>query len=608
MECCRDRKGQYISYTYDQLNRLTQKTYPDTTTVNYTYDNDSRLTQVSDPTGTYSFTFDNMGRLTNTSTSYSFLTSRTFTTAYSFDAASNRTGFTDPESGSTTYAFDTLNRLQTLTPPSAITSGNFGFGYDGLSRRTSLTRPNSITTNYSYDNLSRLLSVLHKNGSTTLDGASYTVDNAGNRTAKTDQYASVTSNYTYDNIYELTQVTQGASTTESYSYDPVGNRTASLGVSSYTTNSSNELTSTSNATYTYDYNGNTLTKVVSSNTTSFAWDFENRLSTVTLQNGGGTVSFKYDPFGRRIYKSSSSGTSIYAYDGDNLVEEANSSGTAVARYSQGLNIDEPLAMLRSSATSFYDADGLGTITSLANTAGSLAQTYTFDSFGNQTSSSGSLTNPFRYTARESDPETGLYYYRARYYDSGAGRFLSEDPIAFLAGTNFYTYVENGPAVWADPSGQQKCKKSCGIKKGPEYNVSGTIDGGTASTAGFTSHAEFLNDDEHSPSCCEVRQLISWTQGDRPAHQGFDPSNAPEGTGDFRSGRWYEDRNKNNCRYGRRNGPFACGGLGGYSGNNYDGEDLPNIHHHVLLGFRLIVVDVCNGGKTVYTSRTIHVRY
>ncbi len=76
------------------------------------------------------------------------------------------------------------------------------------------------------------------------------------------------------------------------------------------------------------------------------------------------VSFKYDPFGRRIYKSSSSGTSVFAYDGDNMVEETNSSGLAIARYSQGLNIDEPLAMLRSGATSYYHADGLGTITSL----------------------------------------------------------------------------------------------------------------------------------------------------------------------------------------------------------------------------------------------------
>ena len=72
--------------------------------------------------------------------------------------------------------------------------------------------------------------------------------------------------------------------------------------------------------------------------------------------------------GRRIYKSSSSGTSILAYDGDNLVEETNSGGTAVARYADGLNIDEPMAMLRSSATSFYHADGLGSVTSLSSSA------------------------------------------------------------------------------------------------------------------------------------------------------------------------------------------------------------------------------------------------
>ncbi len=165
-----------------------------------------------------------------------------------------------------------------------------------------------------------------------------------------------------------------------------------------------------------------------------------------------TVGFKYDPFGRRIYKSSSSATSVYAYDGDNLVEETNSSGTAVARYSQGLNIDEPLAMLRSSTTSYYQADGLGSITSLSSGAGSLAQTYTFDSFGKQTASSGSLTNPFQYTARESDPETGLYYYRARYYDASIGRFSSEDPIKFWGGNNFYGYVHNSALNFTDPFG------------------------------------------------------------------------------------------------------------------------------------------------------------
>jgi RHS repeat-associated protein len=143
---------------------------------------------------------------------------------------------------------------------------------------------------------------------------------------------------------------------------------------------------------------------------------------------------------------------VFAYDGDNLIEEANTSGAVVARYEQTQNIDEPLAMLRSSATSYYSADGLGSITSLTNSSGAAAQTYTYDSFGKVTGSSGSLTNPFQYTGREMDPETGLYYYRARYYDAAIGRFISGDPLGFMGEDNFYSYSDNDPQNAIDPSG------------------------------------------------------------------------------------------------------------------------------------------------------------
>jgi RHS repeat-associated protein len=98
------------------------------------------------------------------------------------------------------------------------------------------------------------------------------------------------------------------------------------------------------------------------------------------------------------------------------------------------------------------ADGLGSVTSLSSSAGSIANTYTYDSFGNLTNSTGSLTNSFRYTAREFDTETSLYYYRARYYDPNAGRFLSEDPIGFHAGIDQYRYALNNPTKYRDPSG------------------------------------------------------------------------------------------------------------------------------------------------------------
>jgi hypothetical protein len=94
-----------------------------------------------------------------------------------------------------------------------------------------------------------------------------------------------------------------------------------------------------------------------------------------LSGTSGTVSFKYDPLGRRIYKSSSSGTDIYAYDRRDVIQETGAAGTIVALYAHGPKIDEPLAMLRSGTTSYYQVDGLDSVTALTNGAGALVQTY-----------------------------------------------------------------------------------------------------------------------------------------------------------------------------------------------------------------------------------------
>jgi YD repeat-containing protein len=335
-----DRKGNTIQYLYDTLYRLTQKTYPDSTNVEYVYDLVGKVQQVSDPTGTYGFAYDNMGRLISTTTNYTFLPGPTFTNSYTYDAGSNRTSLTTPDGSISTYGYDTLNRLNGLANSWA---GSFGFGYDALSRRTQLTRPNGVNTNYSYDSVSHLLSVLHKAGVNTLDGDSYTYDPAGNRTAKTNDLNGLTSNYTYDALYELAQVTQGASTTESYSYDAVGNRLSSSGVPNYSYNPSNELTSNSSGSYAYDANGNTLTDASGK---SYTWDFENRLvQAIVPGSGGGTTTFKYDPFGRRIQKSGPLGTTNYLYDGSNSMEEVDSSGNVLARYALGEQVDEALAQM-----------------------------------------------------------------------------------------------------------------------------------------------------------------------------------------------------------------------------------------------------------------------
>jgi len=449
-----DRKGQTIQYVYDALDRLEHKGYPDSTGVDYVYDLAGKVMQVNDPSGQYGFAYDNMGRLIGTTTQYSFLPGVTNTTSYTYDKASNRKTITAPDGSTNTYGYDSLNRLSSLT--NSLT-GQFGFGYDALSRRTQLTRPNGINTTYAYDSLSHLLSVLHQSGATIIDGAGYGYDLAGNRTSKTNYLNGITEEYTYDPLYQLTQVVQGTTTTESYTYDEVGNRLSSLGMPTYDYNSSNQLTTTSNASYTYDYSGNTLTKTDTTGSTQYAWDFENRLTSVTLPdtgNGPTVVTFKYDPFGRRVQKSGPMGTTNYLYDGPNLLEEADSSGSVLARYTQGPGVDHPLAEFRSGVTSFYEPDGVGSATSLTSSTGTITQTYNYDTFGNLSGSTGTVVNPLRYTAREFDSETGLYYDRARYYDSQTGRFISEDPIGFNGGMDVYAYAGNSPATLTDPFGLQ----------------------------------------------------------------------------------------------------------------------------------------------------------
>jgi RHS repeat-associated protein len=203
-----------------------------------------------------------------------------------------------------------------------------------------------------------------------------------------------------------------------------------------------------------DANGNTLTDAQGR---SFTWDFENRLiqAVVSGQNGG-TTTFKYDPFGRRIQKSGPLGTTNYLYDGANSIEEVDNGGNVLAHYARTRKLDEPLSELRSATAGYYQQDGLGSVTSLSNTTGALANTYTFDSFGGLTASTGTLANPFQYTGREFESETGLYYYRERHYDLSAGRFIGEDPTGFSDGTDFYLYAANNPVVFIDPWGLWHC--------------------------------------------------------------------------------------------------------------------------------------------------------
>ena len=99
-----------------------------------------------------------------------------------------------------------------------------------------------------------------------------------------------------------------------------------------------------------------------------------------------------------------------------MVTEVDNCRQCPCQYTQSKGIDKPLAQLRSGTVSYYEQDGLGSVTSLSNSAGTLAETYAYDSYGKLTASTGTLVNSFQYTGREFDSETGIYYYRARYFD------------------------------------------------------------------------------------------------------------------------------------------------------------------------------------------------
>ena len=236
-----------------------------------------------------------------------------------------------------------------------------------------------------------------------------------------------------------------------------------------------------------DANGNTL----GDGSKSYTWDVENRLSSVTLPGSGGTVSFRYDPFGRRIQKSSALGTTNFVYDGINVIEELDNGGNVLARYTQGPGVDQPLSEFRGGTTSYYEQDGINSVTSLTNPAGTLANSYTFDSFGKLSASSGTLTNPFQYTGREFDSETGLYFNRARYFDLASGRWLSEDPAQFDAGMNFYEYSYNNPPNFNDPSGLQAAPTY--VPPPPGFTV---ITGGGGAAAGGEERVCSLVDSSH----------------------------------------------------------------------------------------------------------------
>jgi len=359
----------------------------------------------------------------------------------------------DP-TGLTTYTYDALNRLTSITNNRGLT---ITFTYDVLGRRTSMTHANGVVTTYEYDAASQLTQVTHKLGAAIINSFSYTYDKVGNRLTKVDRNG--TYNYIYDKLNRLVRAENPllSNPLETYTYDAVGNRIDSNQNGTSFFNQGNQLFEDNTFRYFYDNNGNLVLKThrVTGAVTTYEYDAENKL--VRVVSNGTVADYKYDGLGRRVEKQVTQGpvTNVtrYIYDNEDILLELDGSNNIVARYTHGPGIDEPLVMERGGQSFFYHADGLGSISEITDATGAVKRRYTYSSFGKiESQLDPNVVQPYTFTARELDAEAGFYHYRIRSYDPSTGRFMQEDPIGFSGGTNFYRAVGNNPTTYLDPFG------------------------------------------------------------------------------------------------------------------------------------------------------------
>ncbi|MBP3569142.1 MAG: RHS repeat protein [Lachnospiraceae bacterium] len=425
-----------LEYTYNNRGSVASVTKNNNHQVKLTYDGNGNMTRLEELTkgvteSVTSYSYDSRGHLSKVSNTEGILAS------YTSRADGLLEQVTDGAGNVTKYQYDSKKQVTGLAIAAAdgsvLYSEKNTYDKNGslLTQSISGTGYDAESLAYTYDALDRLLSETNKGVTTT-----YTYDSMGNRLTKIS--GDVTTAYTYDLCNKLLSETTGEEET-TYSYDALGNLTekvSSAGATTYAYDALNQLIKVTNPdgtwqSNTYDASGIRFMITENGITTEFI-------------NFNGLVLSGYDKTGEQ--------TEHYYY-GSSLL---------AAEYAEKAN--NTYADLY-----YYLTNSHGDIIGLTDTYGTLTEAYRYDAFGTLTSiqslnENGVLAEAetalsrFLYAGEQYDTVTGLYYLRARQYDTGIGRFTQED--TYLGdGRNLYVYVRNNPLKYVDPSGH--CGKGLG---------------------------------------------------------------------------------------------------------------------------------------------------
>jgi RHS repeat-associated protein len=434
-----DRNGLTTGFEYDGLNRLVRKVLPDGGTESYAYDRNGNLIAAENASSSLVFEYDALDRMISETDAV-----RGTVVRYSYDKAGRRTSMTAPDGGVTRYSWNANGELESITPPRGEP---LRFEYDSASRRSAATLPNGVRVAYRRSAAGRLEAILYTDSSGgALAQWLYQYDALGRRSGTVDGFG--THSYEYDDLNRLTGVIHSDGPAERYSYDSSGNR-LTAGEEAYVVDGSGRLASAGAVSFTYDRRGNPLVRAEANSSTSYEWDAAGRLVKAVLPDGR-VASYKYDAIGRRTEKNVDGTITRYVWDGPNMLMELDGAGQPLAAYVNSPVPDEVFAVERGGSVHTLVADGQGTIMRSVGPEGP-SDPVSYDSFG-RPGGSGLAVTTIGFQGRDYDAETGLYYFRYRYYDPRIGRFLTEDPLGFSAGFNPYAFEHNDPVNLRDPLG------------------------------------------------------------------------------------------------------------------------------------------------------------